>query len=229
MSLPETTFPFRIEHPDAPGVVFDLAHTQAQAESKLERLLDFQQGYVIAPNIAGAPPAAAAPEVAPPDTLALWLDELVQSEGSRDAAYKFLFDHLAIAQGHLQDVSIAAAALRGESAEAAEPTPPPVCPFEPGNQIGDRNSDTLAVVDSIDAAAGKMHVLLSDRSSHTVPAINYVDFDLVEKSAPKGFFVAPKPKKSPPVETPAPPSRPQRSGAKIEKRNPADLLKAKNN
>lgn len=232
MSLPETTFPFRIEHPDAPGVVFDLAHTQDQAESKLAWLLNADRGFVIVPNVASAPAAAIAPEVPVPDTLALWLDELVQSEGSRDAAYKFLFDHLAIAQGHKQDVAIAAAAMAGEAADLAEPTPPEACPFEVGNHIADRNSDTLAVVDSIDDAAGVMHVLLPDRSAHQVPALNYGDFKLVHKATPKEFFtVKPKAKTAPaPAGSPVPAKRKRKSRAKkITRRNPADLLKAKNN
>lgn len=227
MSLPETTFPFRIEHPDLPGVVFDLAHTQDQAESKLAWLLNADSGFVIVPNVASAPATAPAAEVPPPDTLALWLDELVQSEGSRDGAYKFLFDHLAIAQGHLQDVHAAAAALRGKAAEAAKPMPPLVCPFEEGNLIADKHSGTRAVVYVINDLAGFILVELEDRTVHSVPAINYADFDLVEKKAPKDFFVE-KPKEVVAVAPMAPPTK-RKAEKKTTKRNSADLLKANKN
>lgn len=225
MSLPKSPFAFRIEHPGAPGMAFDLAHTESQAESKLVWLqqTESHEGLVIVPNEASAPVAAPAPEIPLPDTLALWLDELIQSEGSRDAAYKFLFDHLIIAQKLLRATHLATEALRAQNVAQAEPQLPPVCPFKSGNVIADNHSGSHASVQSIDDKAGVMIVLLPDRTTHQVPAINYTDFELAEKTTPDSFFTVP-----PAAEPVAPPviePRKPKSEKKVSKRAATDLLK----
>jgi len=182
--------PFVLVHPGHPGIIFDLAHTDEQAVTKLYRLNSSgDTGFRIEPN------AARHTEPGPLEKI---IAELVQKFGSEVEA------HTAIYELIHKPLPFASETAQPTAEPVIQPEPPvlpPECPFHVGEILRDSFSDTLGQVREIIPAEpsgtrGLKLALHGHSRLHFVPAANYGDFgpafdkdeDALDEMKAPGYF-----------------------------------------